>query len=187
MTGSNYISQLPLCESFNENDLFIVAQQDKYIKDKFNTHSITGKDLVDVLFNKILDIKNFGSMAFAQSSDFSLYDHVHDDKYNRISLDFAYDESDENTLSIGNVFLNGNFYPLYMPQLKQSSIYQIAFKEPKVGTLKFVASTNISTNSSISYKSRDFDGWLYPDGSLFALSTQHCYMETMMEHLLYQT
>ena len=36
--------------------------------------------------------------------------------------------------------------------------------EPKVGTLKLVASSSIKSNSSISYKSSSFDGWMYPDG-----------------------
>ena len=39
--------------------------------------------------------------------------------------------------------------------------------EPPVGTLKFVAMSDIGSNSSINYKSSSFDGWLYPDGSSF--------------------
>lgn len=169
MSSFNYISQLSALSSFADDDLLVVAQQDKYVHDNFTTRSIDWNTLVKVMFSQLLKTYQFGSAAYEESSVFSKYNHVHDDLYNNISLDFAYQLSDDNVLSIGNVFIDGALIPLCMPLSSSSSAAQ-RIDEPYVGALKFVALTSISSNSSIQYKSAGFDGWLYPDGSSFMLS-----------------
>lgn len=116
----------------------------------------------------------FNDTAYLLSDEFSPYYHDHDDKYNLLSLEFSYPngKNDSSMLSLGNVFFDGSLIPLYAPISAMTQIWKIPFSisEPKVGMLKLVANNSISSNSMIAYKSEDFDGWLYPDGSIFNLS-----------------
>ena len=162
----NHISELPECSSFDENDLFILSQRDKYISNQFNNCSIDGDLLTDTIFNELLKIYDFGSAAYIESCAFSPYNHNHDNLYNKISLDFEQYES-ENVLSIGNLFIDGKLISLNVP-LPKKEIAQS--NNIPVGTLKFVALNQISSNKDIQYKTNTFDGWLYPDGSSFMLS-----------------
>ena len=75
-------------------------------------------------------------------------------------------------MSVGNVFIDGTLVPVEVPVSSVTDVKKITFNvvEPMVGTLKFVALSSIKTNSSIQYRSDDFDGWLYPDGTTFYLS-----------------
>lgn len=162
----NHISELPECSSFDENDLFILSQRDKYIANQFNNCSIDGDLLTDTIFNELLKIYDFGSAAYTESCAFSPYNHNHDNLYNKISLDFEQYES-ENVLSIGNLFIDGKLIPLNIPLPKKEIVQS---NHIPVGTLKFVALNQISSNKDIQYKTNTFDGWLYPDGSSFMLS-----------------
>lgn len=80
--------------------------------------------------------------------------------------------SNDESLSVGNAFIDGTLVPIDVALSAVRRTYVISFgmAEPAIGTLKFVSSTEIENNSSINYKSTDFDGWLYPDGSTFELS-----------------
>ena len=171
MMSENSISALQSIDEFASSDLFVVAQQDKYLHNKFTTCSISGDGFLDVLVNKVLDIRKFGSAAYEESAMFSPFVHSHDDLYNKVALNFLYGKDDD-ALSMGNMFIDGTLIPLYVPTSAVVDIIKIPFQiiEPKVGMLKFVASPSISLNSEIDYRSDSFDGWLYPDGSTFQLS-----------------
>ena len=116
----------------------------------------------------------FNDTAYLLSDEFSPYYHDHDDKYNLLSLEFSYPngKDDSSMLSLGNVFFDGSLIPIYAPISTMTQIWKIPFSisEPKVGMLKLVANSSISSNSMIAYKNEDFDGWLYPDGSTFNLT-----------------
>lgn len=70
------------------------------------------------------------------------------------------------------MFIDGTLVPVDVPLSAITDEKKICFSlvEPEIGTLKFVASANLGTNSSIEYKSDNFDGWMYPDGSSYQLS-----------------
>lgn len=201
MQDSNNIYKLLSTSSLSSDDLLVMSQQDKYSSRIFNSCSVRSSELIDMLFQRVLQMQNFSSTVHMQSADFSPYDHNHDSMYNKLSLDFAYMSQSTHrktsrswlsssfrnaqllpnaaALSIGNVFFDGTLVPVDVALSSIRRTYVVSFKtaEPDVGSLKFVASSTIRSNSSINYKSDDFDGWLYPDGSTFdltdfALSTQ---------------
>lgn len=186
---ANSIIDLQTTQELNSSDLFVLAQQDEYIARKFNSCAVDGNTLVDVLMQKVLDIQQLKDTAYATSCEFSLYDHKHDDLYNNLSVKFTYAsertyhklssyfsfenvEDDDQMLSIGNMFIDGTLVPIEIPLSAVSNAKKIVFQaaEPLVGSLKFVALSTIGSNNDIRYKSENFDGWLYPDGSSFQLS-----------------
>lgn len=189
---SNTIRDLSSTSQVNDSDLFVVSQQDKYVHYKFNSCSLSAKSLMDMLFDTVFSMQNLKDTAYMESSEFSPYVHNHDALYNKVSCEFAYAShdtyrrlssmteyctfnrtiADANSLSIGNVFINGTLVPVDIPLSVVTDRKKIQFSliEPEVGTLKFVASSKIGSNSSIDYKSNSFDGWMYPDGSLYMLS-----------------
>ena len=186
---SNEISRLDAISSIQDTDLFVTAQQDKYIYSKFNSCGVHGCTLVDILINDVMQMKNLADTASVESSMFSLNQHNHDDMYNKLSFQFEnasystysrlsskfqfnYVLDDKQTLSIGNLFIDGTLVPVEIPLSTSSQYMKISFDaiEPAVGTLKFVALSSISSNSQIQYKSNTFDGWMYPDGTSYQLS-----------------
>ena len=75
-------------------------------------------------------------------------------------------------MSVGNAFIDGTLVPVDVALSAVRRRYIISFEmaEPAVGSLKFVPTTAVKSNSSIDYRNADFDGWLYPDGSTFDLA-----------------
>lgn len=192
--NENWITSLGLTSNVNASDLLVAAQQDKYVCSKFDSCYVTGKDAMDMLLMNVLSLQNLADTAHMQSSDFSLYEHSHDNLYNKLSLDLEYASQktasstqfkslssyvtatnvidNDDAVSVGNIFIDGALIPLEIPLTCVNNSRKISFEviEPAVGSLKFIAMKSISTNNQIRYKSDDFDGWLYPDGSTFNLS-----------------
>ena len=83
---SNEISRLDAISSIQDTDLFVTAQQDKYIYSKFNSCGVHGCTLVDILINDVMQMKNLADTASVESSMFSLNQHNHDDMYNKLSF-----------------------------------------------------------------------------------------------------
>ena len=186
---ANSINDLNVVNSIEDSDLLVALQHDKYISDKYNTCALSGQSLFSMLVEKVLDMQNLNSMAHMQSDEFSPYDHNHDSLYNNLSCEFYYASDktyskfssrfvfkntipDNEAISVGNMFIDGTLVPVEIPANAVTDVQRIKFTavEPMVGTLKFVASATIESNSTIQHKLDDFDGWLYPDGSTFDLS-----------------
>lgn len=171
---ANSISALTEATSIQDNSIFVVAQQDKYICKKYNSCQISGMNLVNVLKDKVFKMRKFNEVAYMLSDEFSETEHYHDDKYNDLDISIYYKspKEDPSMISIGNIFIDGTLKPVSLPLSAVTQIWNIPFTivEPKVGMLKFVALSSIGSNATIAYKSDAFDGWLYPDGSTFNLA-----------------
>ena len=72
-------------------------------------------------------------------------------------------------LSIGNLFVDGTLSTIYLPMscVNDYCVVPWQIAEPEVGTIRFGV---VPFDDQINYKSEDFDGWLYPDGSTYFLS-----------------
>ena len=186
---ANAITDLCTLTSLDDSDLLVVLQHDKYLCNKYNTCSMSSITMFDMLMEKVLDLEKLQDTAHMPSSSFSPLEHSHDNLYNKLDFEFQYGSQhtcsmlssrfnfknvieDAQALSIGNMFIDGTLVPVEIPSRLVTSIQTIRFTaaEPTIGSLKFVALSDIKSNSSIQYKSADFDGWLYPDGSSFFLS-----------------
>lgn len=172
---ANKITEFNQTTSVTNDDMFVVSHQDMYVASKFNNESIDSVDLVDVLIQKVLYDGNLKSASYADTSSFSPVVHEHNDKYNKLELDFKYKYEDDpsHMLSVGHLFIDGTLVPVCVPQSLVTTTFNIPMSlvEPEVGSLKFVAYDGIvRENSGIDYKSSSFDGWLYPNGDTFQLA-----------------
>ena len=192
LTG-NYVSDTQLASDVLSTDLFVCVQKDKYVCTDKHTVAVQSQTIASKLVEMIADIRKFGTMLNADTEQYSQRYHNHDDQYNKLSIDFypghpsTYSKISKSNviyefngypisrskidsyLSIGNLFVDGTLSTVYLPMSCVNDVYVVPWQivEPEIGTIKIGV---VQQDGDIDYKSDDFDGWLYPDGSTYELS-----------------
>lgn len=109
----------------------------------------------------------FGSMAWEDKDGYSRYDHTHD-CYNKVlGVSCYYENYPDGTVDLGTITVGSVVHHMRMPAPEVHHVEQ-----PVVGQLAFFATPGDSTGyaAPVDWKSADFDGWVYPDGSKYPLS-----------------
>jgi hypothetical protein len=146
--------------------LFCIATKDIYIKKAYESKCISFQDIVQYIADLANDMLGLGSMAYQESSMYSLKDHNHSNLYNSLSIDMAYLPNDDkivsetslsgtnyeftgypviatvdNALSIGNIFFNGILSTLCIPlsSVAIGGVVPWQIIEPSFGEIKFIA------------------------------------------------
>lgn len=185
------ITQLESTQTVECNDLFCAATKDIYIKKAYESKCISFQDIVQYIADLANDMLGLGSMAYQESSMYSLKDHNHSNLYNSLSIDIAYLPNDDkivsetslsstnyeftgypviatvdNALSIGNIFFNGILSTLCIPlsSVAIGGVVPWQIIEPSFGEIKFIACPQIDQH--INYQSDDFDGWLWMNSKI---------------------
>lgn len=179
----NSILSLPSTTSIDlDADQFLVSTRDKYLCRTYDSKRVDADNLLKYLISTVSSDLNLGSMAYEESSDYSLTSHSHDSMYDKVniqlidypgrnpkqSVDVSYEftgypikkASIDAYLSIGNTFADGVLSTIYVPMSCMMDVLVLPWQisEPQFGSIKFAATYGID---AIDYKSDAFDGWLY--------------------------
>ena len=175
MLSGNSITQLDEATSIESivGSMFLASQQDKYVANKWTSVKADGSQLMQFLADIISSKENLKSAAYTDADAYSIASHNHDEHYSRLKFEFPDKPSQDDALSIGNFFINGQLSALDIKEEYIDSAPEIKIDiEPpwKIGALKLCANPTATTNAGIDYRSVAFDGWMYPDGSSYMLS-----------------
>ena len=204
MISGNSIYDLTSADIQLSTDYFIVSTRDKYLKDSYDSKCSRASILLKYLVDDILNSLHLSSMSKHDKDEYSERHHSHDDKYNQLSISYIYPEKfpdgyplnpvDQsmvdadykfdgypikkaaltNSISIGNMFVDGLLSTVYMPMSCCYDFLVIPWQiiEPSVGEIKFVALDNIKgpiTENDV--LNDDFDGWLWLNGATYHLTS----------------
>ena len=111
---------------------------------------------------------NFGSMAFEEKDDYAKVNHTHT-RYSKVTGEQIADTED--TISLGKISLINPVFDDYGNYVYQKQVLDLCIpkdydkmpevKETDIGTIRFKALPKLK---QIDVNSKDFDGWVYPDG-----------------------
>lgn len=159
---------------------FIIDENsDTYFSAPRQSYAIRYADLcAGVLADTYLNI-NVGSMAREQSIDYAFKEHNHDDIYSNLSAKSYYPIEDDNYWHLGTLRissytesgqLNVKTVEFNCPAPKMPT-----FKDPDIGEIRFIVQNQLTSydvkqygeSYNIDIYSDDFDGWVYPNGTVF--------------------
>lgn len=168
MNDGIFITDLPEKSEIDGDSLFLMSEHDIYLYDRYNSVKIAYDDLIEDIASAVSAKLGLGSMAFEETSSYTPVQHRHDDRYNLISS-FIFPYSKTNSLSIGNFFKDGTITPLYVGNdiFGESDSVSISDVYMPVGDIRFQM---IDKLDAVEIQSEDFDGWVYPDGTIYDLS-----------------
>lgn len=165
------LSSLPLIDTFDEStDALLISEHSIYNYSSFNSKYVGMKLFLDTMFDEVYKLVDFRSMAYENSAIYAPSDHNHGNMYTKISsivYDFTplkYQRND--LLSVGNFVIDGKWQTVYAPLSCSQTIIDIPERlaHPNIGQIKMVYKPRLD---QINIESESFDGWLYPDGSIY--------------------
>lgn len=113
LLSGNSILMLPDIddEQIECSSAVMLSQRDKYVCSKYNSVSLDLSSLASCLEDIVLSVKGLGSASRCEADDFSPADHLHDDKYNKVSVQLNDAENAYGYLS-EDKYIPGYRYPL---------------------------------------------------------------------------
>ena len=113
LLSGNSILMLPDIddEQIECSSAVMLSQRDKYVCSKYNSVSLDLSSLASCLEDIVLSVKGLGSASRCEADDFSPADHLHDDKYNKVSVQLNDAENAYGYLS-EDKYTPGYRYPL---------------------------------------------------------------------------
>ena len=123
-------------------------------------------------------------MAFEDKNDYARKDHDHDDIYTRFGCKTQSSPQPDDktwklmTIHLSNFALDGQVIEETI-EITAPSVLLPKFEDETVGTLRFIGIGNLGTDvisygdvKNVDIFSDSFDGWVYPNGATFHVSTE---------------
>jgi hypothetical protein len=165
-----------------EAGAFLLNEERKdFLSGEMSSFAIEYHDLCSQTVERVKKGLNLGSMAFEDRNDYSLVDHVHDDVYDYFNIgDVLSDENQKYwnimTVKVSNWTEDGKM-TVKTVDINVPAVDLDDFNVFDVGTLKFVALPKFDEsvvrqygdNFNVDIDSEDFDGWVYPNGTVFTV------------------
>lgn len=191
-------SQLPTLTA-TSTYAFVAASRDKYQHDEYHTAYATSKDLFSSIIQQASSYLSLGSMSAKDSKAYSPKSHIHTE-YNKLQFQYKQQKQTQflvdqynalcnvsqlnndhpNSLSIGNLYVDGILSTVYVPMSWVQPVVDVSWQpiEPTFGTVKPAALPTKREIVSNDVIKDNFDGWLWLDGyttyplSAFRLSNE---------------